>query len=363
MSVTRSEAGPGRRVLPECRTTIRRAWVGAAVGVWMALVLPASASAHGAINPVATDYIAGIGHVPVGLHAHVVDGDLRMWLQVPRDATVVVLDYRGVPYLRFSAAGVQVNTNSEMDYLNQSPPVVPPLVLPHAIRWATATRGHEYEWHDGRLQALASVAVAGSTRYVGRWQIPLRVDGQLVYLSGPVFHHSPPSLLWFWPILVLIGCVLAAWRVHDPGLDHRLANLLGVVALVALSLIAIGRELHGRPGVGVLQVIELVAVLALTIAALVRILRGRAGYVLLLMIGAATLYAGILTLPTLTHGYVLMALPPFIIRIAAVLCLGSIPSLVVMVARLFDTESGGDDESPEPELVEDDVENLVQPGA
>ena len=32
-----------------------------------------------------------------------------------------MLDYRGVPYLRFTRSGVAVNENSEMYYLNQTP--------------------------------------------------------------------------------------------------------------------------------------------------------------------------------------------------------------------------------------------------
>jgi hypothetical protein len=39
-----------------------------------------------------------------------------MWLRVPGSATVVVVDYRGAPYLRFWPAGVEVNTNSSMFY-------------------------------------------------------------------------------------------------------------------------------------------------------------------------------------------------------------------------------------------------------
>ena len=59
--------------------------------------------------------------LPAGLEAKVVDGDLRMWLRVPAKQTVVILDYRGAPYLRFSRSGVDVNHNSSMYYLNQVP--------------------------------------------------------------------------------------------------------------------------------------------------------------------------------------------------------------------------------------------------
>ena len=44
-----------------------------------------------------------------------------MWLRVHAERTVIVPDYRGAPYLRFSASGIDVNHNSEMYYLNQTP--------------------------------------------------------------------------------------------------------------------------------------------------------------------------------------------------------------------------------------------------
>ena len=82
---------------------------------------PGAAAAHGPSAPVATSYVARVGRVPAGLNAKVVNGDLRMWLRVPNSMTLVVIDYLGAPYLRFSRSGVQVNENSSMYYLNQTP--------------------------------------------------------------------------------------------------------------------------------------------------------------------------------------------------------------------------------------------------
>ena len=92
------------------------------VGLLLALgVFPATAQAHGPVAPVASAYLAKIHQVPPGIDAKVVDGDLRMWMRVPANQTVVVIDYRGAPYLRFSPSGVWVNENSSMYYLNQTP--------------------------------------------------------------------------------------------------------------------------------------------------------------------------------------------------------------------------------------------------
>ena len=92
----------------------------------MLAAIPSLAGAHGPVAPIATSYLARIGQLPAGLDAEVVDGDQRLWLRVPPTETIVVLDYRGAPYLRFSPAGVAVNHNSPMYYLNQTPAEVPP---------------------------------------------------------------------------------------------------------------------------------------------------------------------------------------------------------------------------------------------
>ncbi len=342
MSLTDTHSHAGERA-PESKARIRarRLLLALILASCLTLSAPAAALAHGPLNPVATDYIATLGHVPAPLQAHVVDGDLRMWLRVPPRTSVTVLGYNGVPYLRFSRRGVQVNTNSSMYYLNLTPPVTPPPSFTRGkpVRWQLISSGHQYEWHDGRLGALAAVAVAASTRYVGRWQIPLVIDGRLESMSGSVLHRAAPSILWFWPIVVLLVCFLAGWRVRSPELDQRIANALGIVALLALTIVCVGRSLHGRPTVTVFQWIELAVVLVFATWAVVRVLRRRASYLLLLMVAVVALYEGILTIPTLTHGYVLLAEPALLARVGATLCLASVPALILMVMRLFDQQT------------------------
>ena len=146
----------------------------------VALTFPGVAAAHGPIAPAASSYFAKVLGLPPGLRAKVVDGDLRMWLSVPASKSLVVMDYRGAPYLRFSRAGVDVNRNSSMYYLNQTPiSQTPPASLTASTRpnWYRVSSGHGYEWHDGRLHALASVALSPGVSFVGRWTIPLRIDG------------------------------------------------------------------------------------------------------------------------------------------------------------------------------------------
>ncbi len=103
-----------------------------------------------------------------------------------RALTVEVLDYRGAPYLGFSPAGVFANRASSMWYLNQVPVQTPPLGLGARTppRWSRVSTGHSYEWHDGRLHALASVARSPGMTDLGRWSVPLRVGGQPAAIVG-----------------------------------------------------------------------------------------------------------------------------------------------------------------------------------
>ncbi len=139
-----------------------------------------------------------------------------------------------------SPTGMEVNHNSSMYYLNETPIAqTPPANLSPTARpsWHRVTSGHSYEWHDGRLHALASVALAPDVSFVGRWRIPLTVDGQLSSISGGLWHADDPTIVWFWGIvvLVLVACVLAAWRVRRPALDQLVARGLAVTALTATA--------------------------------------------------------------------------------------------------------------------------------
>jgi hypothetical protein len=302
---------------------------------------PVSATAHGPVAPVALDYLARVASAPAGLDAKVVDGDQRMWLQVPARETVVVLDYASAPYLRFSRSGVEVNQDSAMYYLNQTPfaQTPPPGLGPRTPpKWQGVSGGHAYGWHDGRLHALATVALSPGISFVGTWRIPVLVDGRSSVISGGLWHAPAPSVVWFWPIAVLLLCVLAAWRVRRPGLDRRIARVLALGALAAVTASALGRGLHGRPAVSVVQLVELVAVLTFVAWATFRVLFRRPGFFTYFVIAAVAFWQGLEMIPVLTNGFVLIALPAFVARAAAVLALGTAAALILMVFRLQDLQ-------------------------
>jgi hypothetical protein len=75
--------------------------------------------------------------------------------------------------------------------------------------------------------------------------------------------------------------------------------------------------------------------------ALLHVLRARAGYFAYFVIASAAVWEGFNLLPTLLHGYVLVALPAFLARSATVLCLGAGAALLPLVFRLADHSEAG----------------------
>jgi hypothetical protein len=256
-----------------------------------------------------------------------------MWLSVDPVRSIVILDYRQAPYLRFSRAGVQVNQNSEMFYLNQvpaqaPPPGVGPQTAPH---WVAVSSGHAYEWHDGRLSDLAATALAPGERYLGQWRIAVRADGAPAVLAGGLYYAPSPSIVWFWPVIVCLACVLAAMRLRRAELDLRLSRGLAAVALLAFTVAAAGQQLHGRPTVSVGQEVTLAVALAFVAWAARRLVLRRHGWFTFFLIAAAAVWEGASLISVLLDGFVLLALPPFLARAAVVTCLSAGLGLLALV--------------------------------
>jgi hypothetical protein len=324
-------------VSPSLRTVHRRIWLLVCLLAGVAALTPASADAHGATNPVASSYLARITSRPTGFSARVVAGDLRLWLRVPRHVSVLVLDYRGAPYLRFDDGRIWANRESQAYYYNQIPPANPPSRLgkttpPH---WLAVGHGYSYEWHDGRLSALAFEAIAPDSSYVGAWRIPLVLDGRQLAVTGALWFRAAPSIAWFWPIVVLLVCVLAALRLRDLQIDAAVARFVALFTLVGITLAAIGRDLHGQPGLSGFGVAELTFIAVLAAWTAWRAVRDRVRAFAYCLIVVAALWEGITLIPTLLHGYVLLALPPFLGRLATVMCLAGAVALALPTIRLY----------------------------
>jgi hypothetical protein len=308
----------------------------------VAALSPASAAADGPLTPTATDYLARLTRIPAGIDAKVVDGYLSLWMRVPADMRVVVLDFRGAPWVRFDRAGVQVNHNSQEYYLSQVPvPAIPPGDLTSTTRphWISVSSSHTYLWREGRMHALATVAPTPGRSYVGKWSIRMQIDGRPAELVGGLWHTGSPSIVWFWPIVVLLACALAAWRVRSAELDRRLGRWLTLTLLALIAIATAARYLHGRPGVGIGSVLLLVVILAAISAAAAAVVRERAGLPLMLGTAIVALWTGLKMITVLTHGYVLLPLPALVARSVIAALLGGSLGLALIGMRALDRDA------------------------
>ncbi len=330
-------------MLGHARATARLA-IAASIALVAIAGAPAAAMAHGPTAPIAINYLARVGPTPAGVQAKVIDGDQRLWLTVAPSVTLVVLDYDQAPYLRFDRSGVQVNRNSEMYYLNATPfPEAVPggLTARTPPEWVSVSSSHTYQWHDGRLSSLAATALAPGTRYIGMWSIRVTVNGRTVDLSGGLWYHPRPSVVWLWFIVVSLTCALAAIRVRRPTVDRQLARWLGAVGLIAFAIGSGGHYLHGRPEITIFQLIELAAALAFAGWGIHRVVVKDPGYFTYFVIAFVTIYEGVTLFPTLRDGFVLLPLPALLARVVTVVCLGAGGSMLLLVFRLAERQWEG----------------------
>jgi hypothetical protein len=336
---------------------VRRAALALAAGVLAAAALPSTASAHvGRVAPAATDYLARISNPPPGLEARIVDGDQALWMRASPALTVVVLGLRGEPYLRFTSAGVAVNTNSATWYLNRVHPLVVPRGLTRSTppRWHVLTTRHWWTWHDGRLHAAILAAHPSGNAYVGRWVVPLVIDGRTTAIRGGLWQSAPASLLWFWPILLAVACLPALLRLREARLEAPVGAGLALVALVSSTVARLGRELYGRPTVSSWQLVLVASTGLIAIALAVLYSRRDWRTIGGLVIGVAAAYQGLALVSTLRDGWVLAAIPGWLERTTTAVSLASGVALVVVALT-----AGISDREGEPER-EREAELLAQ---
>lgn len=344
-----AEAGRGRAI----------AIVVIGLALMISGALPAVAQAHGPIDPAASSYLAHVKTSPPGVQVRVIDGDLRLWMRVSSGRRVTVLDYQGVPYVRFTTDGVQVNKNSAMYYLNQTPPEIPPTTLTSSTPpgWHTATSGDSYEWHDGRLHALATTLSSPGARDLGDWTIPLRIDGHRAEITGVLDQAPAPSAGWWWPIAVVLLGLPAILRLGNPRLNLRVARGLTWVALAAFMVASLAAGLHGRPGLAISRLLELTLELLFTVWAAWNLYRRRHQTVVFFLVGFAALGRGVAAIAVMWRGYVLLALPAPISRTAVVTCLSTAIGLLGTVWVLsspkrptrLTTKTAPGDQEPQPQ--------------
>jgi hypothetical protein len=325
----------GPAVQNQVRMLVRHSVTVLMLAVAMAVLAPSRALAHAGLSaPVASSYQAEVAQTPPGIEAKVVDGDQRLWLRAAPSLTVVVTGLRGEPYLRFAPSGVWENQSSPTTYLNKPRPQVPPHgAVPGAPpRWKRVSTGHSFQWHEDRLHSLAATARSGAARFVGTWTVPLTVGGKQGHITGGLSYKPNPSILWFWPLVVLTVCCGLLLRMKSPRVDGVMALVLGATTLVAIIVARAGRGLFGRPDISTGGVIEFGAYAAIALAGLCLLAfprRRDTGVAIAAVVGFAV---GVGLIPVLTRGFVLSALPDTLQRVAVSLTLaGCVSCLLVLV--------------------------------
>ena len=85
--------------------------------------------------------------------------------------------------------------------------------------------------------------------------MPLVVDGRGTVMRGGLWQSAPASLLWFWPLLLLVACVPALLKLREARLETQVGAGLAGVAIVSATVARLGRELYGRPTVSSWQLV------------------------------------------------------------------------------------------------------------
>jgi hypothetical protein len=326
-----------------------------------ALVLPNTALAHaGKSAPIATNFeahISGINPASDAVDAKVIDGDGSLWLRVRDGTTVVIPGAGGEPLLRFDREGVFVNLRSltaQSDRIDQYDVRPDPNWQARPL-WHRLSSGHAFLWHEHRLHALEPLARGHSTRSVlGRWSVPLLIDGQRHSLEG-VLVYRPPGSAWPWILLILALAAVSAFTLTlTPATGRRVALGSALTATLLVWAVRIGRELYGRPSLAITGYFEIMLTSLVGIALLYGLLHSDRSVrtFTALLVGFGCLYQSLTTFAVLTHAVALTVLPTLFVRIsvAAILGLGAGTLAIAIRDHLSDSATGetGDREANEP---------------
>ncbi len=279
----------------------------------LALVVPAQAAAHGRTATIALDYrllLDSATRSLPGVHVRILDGDRDLEVRVDPGVHVVVRGALDEPFLRIDPNGVWANASSPTATGDR-------LVSSSKKGWVRISAGDSIAWHDHRLAPPPATRLGP----VGRFRIPVEVDGRPAVIGGTFVRVARPS---FWPwlaaALVLVTGIVLAVR-HRPlraGLTIGLGLAGGLAALAAVTTFAVRDAPTG--GVAWLQIGTAVAV-AVVLAVLLARLHGRARVHAAGVVGAVAAVVSLSSLSVFWHGVVISALSPTLARAACELAL------------------------------------------
>lgn len=284
------------------------------------LAAPGPAQAHGKAVVVALDYRARVLSSVPGIHASILDGDLKLRLAVDPGRTVVVLGYAREPFLRFTSHGVELRRSSLTAWSDG-------LAKPSETGWRGETSGHAFAWHEHRL------APVGGSRT--RWTVPILVDGQPQTIRGETLRAKRPAL-WPW-----LG-VAAVFLVGTVVLVHARKAVVAAAVAVGLPLLAAAAGLasavavtlaHGAgnpgPEIGADCVLAALGIVAV-------VFFPKARLIACVCLGLLATFEGVGLLGKFHHGVIISELPPSAARAAAALAFdGGLAAALIAGARLW----------------------------
>jgi hypothetical protein len=207
----------------------------AVVGALLALPLPAAADPAGPTSYETT--ITDVEPPTDAISVRMLGGDAFVELTAAPGTDVVVMGYRGEPYLRFAPDGtVSRNLRSESTYLNEdryADAEVPPEADNDAEPlWEEVGVGGRYAWHDHRTHWMNTEpppsAEPGDT--ILEATVPLTVDGEAVVVAVRSTYVAPPGP-WAASLGAVVGLVAAAAAVRiGPGGVRSTLIVVGVAA-------------------------------------------------------------------------------------------------------------------------------------
>ncbi len=296
------------------------------------------AAAHGVAGVQPTNYEVRITSVVPrlrGVELRAVDLGNRLELRNNSDGDIVVLGYRGEPYLRVGPNGAEENLRSPATYLNKrndlSEQVPSSANASAAPQWRKLTSAPVARWHDHRAHWMGTQLPPNVRRDPGRRQVvqhfvimlregnaPIRVTGEVIWVPSP----SPwPAVLgalvlavivlalsrtsvWAWVLGGTLALLLATESLHVLG-------LWGATTSTGVTKLAASAYSLGGIVVGIVALVWLVR-------------RGGVAAIPAVLVAAVflTVSGGLGDITVLSHSQVPSTLPDWIARLEVVVALG-----------------------------------------
>lgn len=217
-----------------------------ALGACLAVVSASPATAHGGSSENdASNYrsqVVAVEPPAPGVRVGVIDNGSRLELAYTGTGEVVVLGYRGEPYLRITPRGVEENLRSPATYLNTTLTAtapVPEYADPQAEpEWRHVSTSPVARWHDHRAHWMSAdpppaVQRDPGVRYVifDPWVVSILADGTRVEVRGALAWEPPPDTGRWWTATALVFAGILGVLLRTSQLWVRIAGLgLGLVA-------------------------------------------------------------------------------------------------------------------------------------